>query len=168
MPLDLFQFRPRNVAFRNDYCLSCDEPRLAVCVRTFDVVGAGILPVLPLGFIDRWYCTTCKQLTNRSSRIRYGHKAAAVAALTGITLAFWLTPVDAFPDAAVFLWQGRIATIPLLAWAYHRLRQEPREPGYAERLAEVAPYLSSTCPICGTPLNNIPNWHCPSCGLERR
>lgn len=168
MSIDLVHIRPRKVAFRNDYCLSCDAPRLATCVRSFDVVTAGILPVIPLGFIYRWYCTTCERLTNRGTRIRYGHKAAAVAVLTGLTLAFWLIPAGAFPDLAAFLWQGRIGSIPLLALAYHRLREEPREPGYKENLAKVAPYLSSTCPLCGTPLSNIPNWHCPSCGLERK
>lgn len=168
MSLDLLHIRPRKVAFRNDYCLSCDAPRLAICVRTFDVIRAGILPVLPLGFIHRWYCTACERLTNRSSRIRYSHKAVAVTVLAWMTLAFWLIPVSWFPDVVFFIWQGRIGSLLLLALAWHHLRQEPREPGYKERLAKVEPYLSSTCPLCGTPLSNIPNWHCPSCGLERK
>lgn len=168
MSLDLLHVRPREVAFRNDHCLNCEQPRLAICVRSFDVVRAGILPVVPLGFIHRWYCTTCEKLTNRSYRVHYGHKVAAVFVLAWMTMAFWLIPASAFPDLAVLLWQGRIGTLPLLAWAWYRLRQEPREPGYKEKLAQVEPYASATCPFCGVLLNNVPTWHCPQCGLERK
>ncbi len=33
----VYRFWPKKVAFRNDFCLSCEAPRRSIAVRTFDV-----------------------------------------------------------------------------------------------------------------------------------
>src|ERR1035438_6787107 len=54
-----FHFRPKRVAFRDDYCLSCRAPRRAVAVRTFDVGHIFWIPILPVGFWRHWVCSVC-------------------------------------------------------------------------------------------------------------
>ena len=49
----------RILAFRNDYCLTCRAARMAFLHRTFDVFHLFWIPVLPLGFWQRWRCGVC-------------------------------------------------------------------------------------------------------------
>jgi len=46
----IYRFRPKHVAFPNDYCLSCSQPRRSVQIRTFDTLHIFWIPILPLGF----------------------------------------------------------------------------------------------------------------------
>ena len=50
----VYHWSPKQVEFRNDYCLSCSAQRRAIRVRTFDVAHLFWIPILPLGFWKRW------------------------------------------------------------------------------------------------------------------
>lgn len=169
MHLGVYHFAPKKVAFRNDYCRACQAPRLAIRVRTFDALHVYWVPILPLGFWHRWHCTDCGRPPSENTRTRQGIKIAGAIALLPMIAIFWIAPVDnAAQGEAIWFWGGRILLPLLLAWTIYQIRKGPQEPGYKEKLAEVEPYLSSSCPFCQTMLFNIPKWHCPTCGLERK
>jgi hypothetical protein len=54
----------RRVAFRNDYCTVCERLTLAEGIRSFVMGHIYWIPLLPLGFHRRWFCTLCHHETN--------------------------------------------------------------------------------------------------------
>ena len=54
-----YHFWPKPVAFRDDYCLSCQSPRRSIAIRTLDVGHIFWIPVLPVGFWKHWKCISC-------------------------------------------------------------------------------------------------------------
>src|SRR5258708_39448951 len=52
-------YNSRIVAYRNDFCLSCEAPRRAHQVRSFKAYRVFYIPVLPLGFWREWQCSEC-------------------------------------------------------------------------------------------------------------
>ena len=54
-----YRFFPKPVAFRNDFCLRCDEQTIALSERTFDVLHFFWIPILPVGLWRRWFCSQC-------------------------------------------------------------------------------------------------------------
>ena len=55
-----YNFAKKPVAYRADYCRSCEGERLTLGVRSFDAFHLFWIPVLPLGFWTRWYCGQCQ------------------------------------------------------------------------------------------------------------
>ena len=49
----VYRWGRKLVAYRNDYCLSCAAPRLAFQHRTFDVLHAFWIPLIPIGLWKR-------------------------------------------------------------------------------------------------------------------
>jgi hypothetical protein len=60
-----YRFAQRVLAFRRDFCLSCDSERVAYLVRSFDALHLYWVPLVPLGFLKRWTCATCKNPPHR-------------------------------------------------------------------------------------------------------
>jgi hypothetical protein len=54
-----YRFRQKRVAFRNDYCRSCAEPRRSVQIRSFNAGHIFWIPILPLGYYKRRLSTAC-------------------------------------------------------------------------------------------------------------
>src|SRR5262249_52837112 len=54
-----YRFGEKRTAFRNDFCANCRLPCRAIQLRTFDVHHIFWLPLIPLGFKKRWFCTRC-------------------------------------------------------------------------------------------------------------
>lgn len=91
------------VAYRNDYCLQCDAPRLAFQHRTFDVLHAFFLPVLPLGLWKRWQCAVCGRNPHESGRTRKSLKWAGTAILGLMSLSMWVVSTQEKPEDAVVI-----------------------------------------------------------------
>ena len=107
----VYHFAPRQTAFRNDYCLTCEAPRYAVQIRTFDVLYLHWVPILPIGFWNHWFCMSCGNQTRTNKRTRYGFKIAGLILLTILSVFFWLLPIPQIPPGdPAFLWTLRIAT----------------------------------------------------------
>jgi hypothetical protein len=49
-----YRFKPKRVAFRNDFCLACAKAVRAFQVRTFDVLHVFWIPLLPV-----WHRPKC-------------------------------------------------------------------------------------------------------------
>ena len=162
----MYHFLPKRVAFRNDYCLSCNLPRRSVLIRTFDMWHVFWVPVLPLGFWRRWICTSCNRQPHVNRKTRRSFKWAGFVVLLFLSAAFWVAPVA--PDFVAGAWAFRIgAAVGALLVLVHLLRT-PKDPSVKERLASIGPTTDTICPFCGTQLLVLASaCTCPSCGVVR-
>jgi len=162
----LYRFAQKRLAFRNDFCLACEAPRLAIQVRSFNVVHLYWIPVLPLGLWRRWCCSTCGRNPHERVRTKRFYKVLLVLMLALMALPFWFAPLG--PEAPDWVWPARVLSLLAVCgaiwWATYGHRAGP---SLRERLASVSPYQDRTCPLCGGTLFDNPRWHCPACGVER-
>ena len=164
-----YRWFPKNVAFRNDYCLHCDEPVLAVRERTFDVLHLFWLPLIPIGFWRKWFCSQCSRPPSLPPRTRKPFKWAGLVLLAMAAWTFWLAPLETWdPDLDTdFLWTMRVLIgvgLPLLLW---NVLRAPKDVSYREMQRTVAPYRGLDCPLCGRRLSLGAVRYCQHCGLER-
>ena len=165
-----YHWRRRLLAFRNDYCLSCRTPRLAFLYRTFDVFHVFFVPLIPLGFWQRWHCAECGRNPHRRVTTARPLKWVGIGLLVLGAIVFWTTtPGRGRDDDAVMVWTFRIGLPVAAAFAVrHTLKAKPPE-RLAEQLRGITPNRDSTCPRCGTTLTVAAPWYrCGGCGLERR
>jgi hypothetical protein len=157
------------VAYRNDYCLTCDVPRLAFQHRTFDVHHLFFIPVLPLGFWKRWHCSVCGSDPHASGRTRTSLKWAGMVVLLLLSILGWIVSTSEKPDDAAFIWSLRIICPLLLAGVLWVTVKNPPEVTLKERLRTVEPIMDASCPVCHIMLSPTePAWQCPQCGMRRR
>jgi hypothetical protein len=162
----VYSFRPKRLRFRNDYCLSCAQPRRSVQVRTFDMWHFFWIPILPLGIRKRWRCTVCGREAHVGAATRRAFKWAALALLVFFAAVFWVEPVD--PGFIAGTWIFRIGgTVGALLVLAHLVRT-PKEPSLKEKLAGIPPASDTVCPFCGTQLLMLATeCSCPACGVVR-
>jgi len=162
----VYQFRPKRVAFRNDYCLSCAQPRRAVQIRSFDAWHIFWIPVLPLGFHKRWRCTNCGRQPHIYPGTRRGFKWAGFVVLMFFTVACWAVPLT--PDSLILAWVIRLAAPAGAILTLIHLLRTRKDPSLKERLAAVPPALDTACPFCGSALLLLSSQcSCPNCGVVR-
>ena len=156
----------RILAFRNDYCLACAAPRLALRHRTFDVLHVFWIPLLPLGFWKRWHCSSCGQDPHAQVRTSRAVKWIGVGLLAFFGVVGWLAPIK--PGDEVVTWFMRIG-LPLGAlWAGWATARSVEPESLKERLAAVRPHDDPSCPLCGNGLVLLDaTWRCTKCGVER-
>jgi hypothetical protein len=161
----LYRWKPKQVAFRNDYCLPCGQMRRSVQVRTFNAGHIFYIPFLPLGFWKRWLCTTCGRDPHVSTKTSRGFKWVGLCILLLLSGA-WFAPME--PDTAVVFWICRlVAPVAAILTLVHLLRTK-KEPSLKERLATVQPAADTICPFCGAQLLMMSSQcSCPSCGVVR-
>jgi hypothetical protein len=162
----IYQFRPKRVAFRNDYCLSCAQPFRSVQIRSFDAWHIFWIPILPLGFHKRWHCTNCGRAPHIYPGTRRGFKWAGLVVLLILTAMFWAVPLT--PDVLVPGWVFRIGSpLGAILTLVHLLRA-PKDPSLKENLATVPPASDTACPFCGSALLLLSSQcSCPKCGILR-
>jgi len=162
----VYHFRPKRLAFRNDYCLSCAAGRRAAQIRTFDAVHIFWIPLLPLGFWKRWVCTACGREPHVNPKTRRGFKWAGVFILLLFSAVSWAMPVT--PDFVVGSWIFRIAApVGAILTLVHLLRTK-KEPSLMARLATIEPADDTVCPFCGAQLLMLGSQcSCPVCGVVR-
>lgn len=159
----------RVLAFRNDYCLTCKAPRLAFLHRTFDVFHLFWIPVLPLGFWQRWHCDRCGADPHERVTTSVVFKWIGVVLLAVFAAVTWAPDVARdIPDplARLALRLGMMVAVLVAAWlaAHSRPPEDLRE-----KLRSVQANRDGTCPRCGTTLTVAAPWYrCGKCGLERR
>lgn len=154
------------VAYRNDYCRTCDAPRLAFQHRTFDILHVFWVPVLPLGLWSRWRCSACNTHPHQRVRTNRGMMWAGVMCLLLFTVAFW--EVDPGQDAA-FTWSMRVAAPLGTVLAVRAALKATPDVDLKERLRLVEPIMAASCPVCHVGLMPAePWWRCPRCRIERR
>jgi len=162
-----YHWKPKRIAFRNDYCRKCEAERLSVLVRTIDVLHVFWIPILPLGVWSRWFCRTCGGRPHEVTRTRRGFKIAGAVILALMSAVTWVPMPDAKDDMAM-IWALRIGLPLATALAIRSAVRHRPEPDFKRRLAEVRPFEGWQCPLCGGQLMNLPKWHCLNCGAEHR
>ena len=167
-----YHWQRRLLAFRNDYCLTCGQPRLAYLHRTFDVLHVFFVPILPLGFWKRWRCAACGENPHARVATARSLKWVGIVLLLLFTVVFWtVTPgrTGGKDDDPAMIWTFRFGFPVAAAFAIrHTLRAKPPE-RLAEKLRTIVPNRDSTCPRCATTLTVASPWYrCGRCGLERR
>ncbi len=161
-----YHFRPKRLAFRNDYCLSCGEARRSVQMRTFDVGHIFWIPLLPVGFWKRWICTACGHQPHISPKTRRSFKWAGLLVLLFLSAIFWAEPVT--PDFVAGSWIFRIGASLGAILLFAHLIRTPKDPSMKERLATIHPATETVCPFCGTQLLMLGSrFSCPVCGVVR-
>jgi len=148
--LGINRFAPKRVGFRNDYCLSCKKGRLSEQVRFFAAIHLFWIPLVPLGFWKRWYCTFCGEDPHRQLGVRRSLKILGAIILALIALAGWLTPVGA--EDYTVTWGLRIVATGLFLLSVWSVVTHSKEPTLKQRLAELNPMGFTDCPLCGTSL----------------
>jgi len=158
--------RPKRIAFRNDYCRACVQPRRSVQIRAFDALHVFWIPVLPLGFRKRWFCTACGRQPHVHRGTRRGFKWAGFVVLLVLAALLWAAPLE--PDMLITLWILRVgAPIGALLVLIH-LTRTPQNPSLKENLAAIPPASDTVCPFCGSALLILSSQgSCPACGILR-
>ena len=162
----VYYFRPKRIAFGNDYCLYCAQPCRSVQIRTFDAWHIFWIPLLPLGFHKRWRCTTCGRLPHVHPGTRRGFKWAGFVVLLLLATIMWADQLT--PDDLVFGWVIRVgAPIGAVLTLIHLLRT-PKDPLLQEKLSGIPPASDTICPFCGSALLLLSSQcSCPTCGVLR-
>lgn len=162
----IYHFLAKRTAFRNDYCLSCAQPRRSVQIRTFDVVHIFWIPLLPLGFHRRWRCATCAHSPHVHPGTRRGFKWAGLVVLLILSACFWLFPLT--PDTLIVGWIFRIGGTIGAVLTFAHLMQTPADQSLKEKLAAIPPASDTVCPFCGSALVKLSSQcSCPACGVAR-
>ena len=161
----VYHWRPKRVAFRNDYCLTCGLERRSVCIRTFDVGHIFWVPVLPVGFWKHWFCTVCGKDPHVFPRTRRSFKWVGLIVLVLVAVLFWAAPV--IPDFVVGSWIFRLAAPVAAVLLLFRLLLTDKDPSLKKKLAAVPPASELVCPFCSTPMVGGAHWSCPACGVAR-
>jgi hypothetical protein len=155
-----------NVAYRNDFCVSCNVPRRAYLVRSFKAYQFYYIPIIPLGFWREWQCSECGRDPHvYTSRLRNAKWVAVL--LAGF---FAITAVIASfeqQDSALTVWLMRLG-IPALfvALLWFAVRKRP-DRALREKLKKVNPDRDDICALCGGTLILGHGWRCSQCEVER-
>jgi hypothetical protein len=160
-----YHFRPKRVAFRNDYCLSCGQTRQSVAIRTIDVGHIFWIPILPVGAWKHWKCMSCGRDPHVSPKTRRSFKWAGLVVLVLISIVFWAMPMES--EDALWIWAGRIGSPLCTALLLRHLLRTPSGLSLRQLLAMVEPAADTICPFCNTPLIGGSPWSCPVCGVVR-
>jgi len=170
MIVGYYRWGQRRTAFRNDYCMSCEQPVRADRIRAFVVLHLQLIPFVPLGVWKHWQCSSCGRPpscppTARTSILSLG---AVVFGLFGL-LSLWVGLTVDQVETAAMLAIGTgfcVASAGLFLWCHQR----NFAPSYTERFADVAASDETTCPGCGADLQMSPideTMECTDCGIQR-
>lgn len=164
-----YHFRAKRVAFRSDFCIPCNSRRTSICVRTLDVIHVFWVPVLPIGFFRRWYCTTCGQRPELARTARRSIKVLAAVVVAILALFFWLAPIRNSDDRTevIAIWSLRIGSAIGLVAAVRWIAVGSDDVVRREHLAQLQPSDALACPVCLVNLLPGSPWRCPNCGMVR-
>lgn len=150
----------RTVAFRGDYCLSCDSCTVSRQVSTLDFFHVYWVPLLPLGRWKHWHCQECGCNPHERVRMGRGYKlVGAIACLVVFVMSF-LIPME--PDAESTIWGMRVGGGLLFAafcfaWWIHNDGSL-----LTEKLMAVPEFRPTICLACDNELVAHAN-SCPFC-----
>jgi hypothetical protein len=163
----IYHWRPRRVAFRNDYCRACKAQTVSVLIRTVDVFHLFWIPVLPVGIWSRWFCKRCGGRPHQAVTTRRGFKIAGAVVLILMSLGVWI-PLPPATEGIEMIWALRFAFPLALAFTFVSIFRHKPEPSLQKRLAAVPPFEGWSCPICGGQLYGAPSHICLTCGAQHR
>src|ERR1051325_10280802 len=121
----VYRWWPKPVAFRNDYCIRCGSERVALHVRTVDVLHIFFIPLLPLGLYKRWRCSQCGNPPSLPPPhgVRRSIKIFVLLGALAIAVPVWLPVRTSSVGDLIGLWIGRFVFLIPAAFAVRWLRR---------------------------------------------
>ena len=100
------------LAYRNDYCLTCDKYGTSIYLRSLHVLHVFWVLVLPVGIWKVWHCEECGSHPHRRAQTKLGYRIIGCVLLALFVLINWVEPIsDADAGAG---WTVRI--VSSLGW----------------------------------------------------
>jgi len=168
-----YNFRPRVVAFRSDYCRNCQSKSISFARRTFDVFHLFWIPVIPLGIWTRWYCHQCGERPHEGNAIRKSVRIFIAVFFLLLSALFWLVTllpilnlVPQSPDDKGFLISAIVMSVLLVLSLFWVWRYRSDE--FESHIREVQTFADHSCPLCSGRLDLSNTLTCRECGAENR
>lgn len=159
----IYRWARARVGYRNDYCLNCEEQRVAEQYRTFDCGHVFFIPLLPLGNRRRWHCSSCGN--NPHERVRTSRTLLILfTVVVGIFTALMWLGGSVPPEEAALIWSMRIVFTLGFAGLVYWIRRSKPAVGLREHLEQVPPLPRDVCLYCRGALD--PEGACPPCGVR--
>ena len=168
-----YNFLPKVVAFRSDYCRSCQSETIAFAKRTLDAFHVFWIPVVPLGIWTRWYCRRCDRRPHEATTVRRPVRVFVAVFFLLLSVLMWFLAVlpmlDLVPqssnDKGYLI--GAVVTSVLLIlsciWAW-----EFSSDDFKSRIRNVQSFVGHSCPLCSGNLDVSSTLTCRDCGAESR
>jgi hypothetical protein len=163
----VYSLKPKRVAFRQDYCIHCMSPQIAWREQFWGFLHIARIPVLPLGLIRSWRCSSC----HRHPRLKTIPLSAwkvlfALVFFVPMDISFWLMKPE--PEDLQTIWLCRAVLTAGILWLGWWISIQIRAPKWArERAKEASLVNASTCPQCGSGLITTEHAFCPVCHIKR-
>lgn len=160
----MYRWARKRVAYRNDFCLTCEGQRVAEQYRTFNCGHLFFIPVLPLGFHKRWHCSMCGN--NPHERVRTSRTLLILfAVVVGLFTALLWLGGSVPPEEAALIWGMRLVFTASFVGLIYWIRRSKPAVGLRDHLAQVPPLPLDQCLYCRGPLD--PEGSCAPCGVRR-
>jgi hypothetical protein len=165
----VYHWRPKPVAFRNDYCIRCGAERVAIQVRTIDVFHVFFVPLLPLGLYKRWRCLQCGNPPSlpRATGVRQSVKVFVLLGTLAMAVPVWLPSKMTSRGDLIGLWIGRFVVLIPALLVVRWLKRGSVDVERRERLKSIRPSDATICPLCRIPLLLMEPARCHKCGIVR-
>ena len=163
------KWKSKVVAYRNDFCLSCEEPRRAHQIRSIKALHLFFIPVLPLYLWWHWECSECGQPPHRDPQPRSRRRIPKFLSLFSgmFALVVWVSPGSETGNSPAANWALRIVLTIAFAVSLWYMLKPTSNVRLSEKLKEVQPDEGNFCPLCQAPLILGDGWRCSGCGAER-
>lgn len=161
------RFAPKKIAYRNDYCLSCERESISEQWRSFDFIHVFWIPLIPLGHRLRWTCVVCGNDPRERVKTSKFILFIAAALLVLFMVVFLFMPTDNREDAVgrcfiIFVLTG------LLVWVVRAIIRQTPPPDLRNELTRIRPWADTTCIYCqGRLWHDGTAWCCQRCQLRR-
>ncbi len=159
-------YKSRIVAYRNDFCLSCEGPSRAHQIRSLKAYHVFFIPVLPLGFWREWQCSECGRDPHAYPG---GLRRVAWIAVVFLGACAIVGIRESFENQDfTTVWLMRLALLTAFVIAlWLTLRNKP-DPALAEKLGKISPDQDTACALCQGTLVLADVWRCSQCNVERK
>jgi len=168
-----YNFRPKVVAFRSDYCRNCQSESIALARRSIDVLHVFWIPIFPLGIWTRWYCQRCDSRPHEATTISRPVRIFVVVFILLLSALMWfltLLPVLGLApqssDNKDYLIGALVMSVLLILsyiWAW-RFNSDD----FKSHISNVQPFAGHFCPLCSGRLDISNTLTCRDCGAENR
>jgi hypothetical protein len=155
-----YEFRTRRAVCRNDYCTQCQRAAFTEGFRSLCVIHIFFIPLIPLGFVTDWRCTSCgKDPLSRRPLPRPLAWAGLAFSLFALIAAFAAPGIqDEWEErllmAAIFGVFALLTTWSLLSKKRAR---------YEALRRRVEPLKTDDCPYCHAPMLHRATIRCEQC-----
>ena len=157
------------VAYRNDFCLSCEEPRRALHIRSIKALHLFFIPVLPIYFWWHWECSECGRPphSDPQPRTRRGFKKLLTIFSGMFALVVWVSPGSETGNSPTVTWIVRVVLTITFLFSFWYMVKPTTSIRLSEKLKEIEPDQDNFCALCKAPLILGSDWRCSGCGVER-